>query len=229
MQAQAEFKAWIEGFRGRYAALLAASARGGSWSSRLATGLDHGGVGDLDRQTLPGDARGPGRPQGRSSGSRAHWPQLETVATVLGGGIDGADRQRDGDRRGLGGGRRLRFLSRGSRRHGTAALPAGVRVDLRAPVPARVTRWSARGRRAMLATPHEFLGGIRSSDGPRAAGDWLATTRIWRCWPRGRAVMRERATALVRHYGAARSRRFFAEKVRRLRGRRPRCSRRGRR
>ena len=28
-QAQAEFKAWIEGFRGRYSALLAASARGG--------------------------------------------------------------------------------------------------------------------------------------------------------------------------------------------------------
>jgi hypothetical protein len=81
VQAQAEFKAWIEGFRGRYAALLAASARGGA-GAQGRRGADHGG-GRPGRQPA-GRARGTGRPARADGRARCALTELETVGTVLG-------------------------------------------------------------------------------------------------------------------------------------------------
>lgn len=81
VQAQAEFKAWIEGFRGRYAALLAASARG-ELVLKAGEGLITA-AGDLV-VSLPGELEGQGGLKG-GVGLTCALAELETVGTVLGG------------------------------------------------------------------------------------------------------------------------------------------------
>jgi len=80
LQAQAEFKAWIEGFRGRYAALLAASARG-ELVLKAGEGLITA-AGDLvvslpNEISVDGDLKA-------SIGLGCALTELETVGTVLG-------------------------------------------------------------------------------------------------------------------------------------------------
>jgi hypothetical protein len=81
-QAQAEFKAWVEGFRGRYAGLLAATARAelvidaGAGIVASASGLV---------ETLPGEFDIVNDPRA-AIGIPCALTQLEAVATVVGDG-----------------------------------------------------------------------------------------------------------------------------------------------
>ena len=79
VKAQAQFKAWVEGFRGRYAALLAATAR-----SKLV--LEAGaGLGDAAVDlvaNLPGELSGSADLRA-TLGLACALPELEAVATVI--------------------------------------------------------------------------------------------------------------------------------------------------
>ncbi len=80
--AQAKFKAWVEGFRGRYAALLAASAR-----AELVLGASAGlGQAAVDLIAgLPGELAGDASLRA-TAGLRCALPELEAVAEAIAGG-----------------------------------------------------------------------------------------------------------------------------------------------
>lgn len=79
LKAQAEFKAWVEGFRGRYGALLAATAR-----SKLVLEAGAGlGEAALDLvANLPGELSGSADLRAKL-GLTCALPELEAVATVI--------------------------------------------------------------------------------------------------------------------------------------------------